>query len=155
MAVSDHVFISYRREDTRSDAGRLYDSLAVSLGADRIFKDVDNIPLGHDFRDVITQAIGESAVMLVVIGPDYVPVDPSGKSRLDNPHDPVRIEIEHAFAAGLGVIPVLVDGATMPRPDRLPETLKGLAYKNASSLDHDTWNRDLLPLVEGSHTLRS
>jgi hypothetical protein len=40
------VFLSYRRDDARPDAGRLYDGLEAALGRDHVFMDIDTIPLG-------------------------------------------------------------------------------------------------------------
>jgi hypothetical protein len=49
------VFISHRREDTQATAGRIYDKLQSRFGADAIFFDIDNIPLGVDFRDHVIE----------------------------------------------------------------------------------------------------
>jgi hypothetical protein len=44
------IFISYRRDDSADVAGRIYDRLVDSFGEDLVFKDVDNIPFGMDFK---------------------------------------------------------------------------------------------------------
>ena len=44
------VFISYRRSDSVTITGRIYDHLVHAFGDDSVFKDVDDIPLGVDFR---------------------------------------------------------------------------------------------------------
>src|SRR5258708_2821989 len=42
------IFLCYRRDDASGHAGRLYDMLADRYGADRVFMDVDAIPLGGE-----------------------------------------------------------------------------------------------------------
>ena len=64
------IFISYRRSDSEIIAGRIYDRLVAAFGEDNIFMDIDDIPPGLDFRDVIDQALAKTDVMLAIIGPD-------------------------------------------------------------------------------------
>ena len=54
------VFISYRREDTSGQAGRLYDALAEKLGTDNMFMDVDTIDIGVEFEHAIKSAVSSS-----------------------------------------------------------------------------------------------
>ena len=125
-------FISYRREDSQSATDRISDHLARRFLRDSLFKDVDNVPYGVDFRTQIDTAIRRSKVMLVIIGPGWLSAkDPHGNRRLDDPDDFVRSEIASAISLKLPIIPVLVEGAGMPRPEDLPEALKSLAYINA------------------------
>jgi Sulfatase-modifying factor enzyme 1 len=51
------VFLSYRRGDSRHQAGRLYDRLVAQFGKEHVFKDADSIPLGLDFREVLTERV--------------------------------------------------------------------------------------------------
>jgi formylglycine-generating enzyme required for sulfatase activity len=132
------VFISYRRDDSADAAGRIYDRLVQCFGRDNVFKDVDDIPPGVDFRAVISEAVGRCQVLLAVIGRDWLEiVGPSGKRRLDDPRDFVRLEIEAALSRGILVIPVLVGRAGMPGEERLPESLRPLAFRNAVEVRRD------------------
>jgi hypothetical protein len=143
-ASPGRIFISYRREETAYPAGWLYDRLADRFGAGQVFKDVDSIQLGDDFVDVITSAVGSCDVLLALIGPEWLTItDGQGRRRLDDPDDFVRREIEAAFARRVRVIPILVDGARMPRADELPASLAKLARRQAlvlspSRFDFDT-----------------
>jgi len=88
------IFISYRRTDSPDVAGRIYERFAARFGRKNVFKDIDNIPVGTDFRAVIEDALLNCQVMLVVIGPNWLDAkDAEGKRRLDNPEDFVRIEV--------------------------------------------------------------
>lgn len=144
------LFISYRRADSRKDAGRLYDRLAQTFGHDNVFKDVDDIPFGSDFRGVIAEAVGSCDVLLALIGRQWIGVtDEHDQRRLDNPGDFVRIEIETALERdGCTVIPVLVDSAPMPGSGDLPDSLHELAYKNAVIVrDDPDFHRDVDRLI--------
>src|SRR5215213_4899040 len=112
------IFLSYRRDESAYPAGWLYDRLANRYGGGQVFKDVDSIRLGDDFVEVITRAVGSCDVLLALIGDEWLTItDEHGRRRLDDPGDFVRLEIEAALARNVRVIPVLVDGARMPRPD--------------------------------------
>jgi hypothetical protein len=125
--MSGGIFISYRRDDSASWAEGIYDRLIRRLEREQVFIDVDRIPAGAEFVGYLRDRVGASDALLVVIGQNWL------SSRLDDPDDHVRIEIETALARGIRVIPVLVDGATMPRPDALPDTLKALAADRCSA----------------------
>lgn len=133
------IFVSYRRADSITITGRIYDRLVAVFGEDGVFKDVEDIPFGVDFRSVIEHEIDQSEIVLVIIGPNWVTVtDTDGNRRLDNPNDFVRIEVETAIKRPTAlVIPVLVQGARMPKADELPESLQPLHYRNAAVLRED------------------
>lgn len=142
------IFISYRRQESAGYAGRLYDRLTSLFGEGQVFMDVDTIELGGDFAEVITQAISTCQVLLVLIGPNWLaPTDYEGQRRLDDPDDIVRLEIEAAFQRGVTVIPILIHGAMMPRREELPESLAGLARRNALSLRDESFRSDSDRLV--------
>jgi len=129
------VFISYRREDTQAMAGRLYDALEARLGTDRVFFDIDSIPLGTDFRKHVRAALDHCGVLLVLIGARWLEGGRDGRRRLDDPDDLVRVEVEAALERRIPVVPVLIDQTVMPSPDLLPDRLAELAYRNAVRLD--------------------
>lgn len=136
--VEGHVFISYRRSDSADIVGRIYDRLVEEFGRDPIFKDVDSIPLGVDFKEYLDQKVSECDVLLAVIGDRWTTAsDPTGKKRLEDPEDFVRIEIESALERGIPIIPLLVRGAQMPVEEELPISLKKLVYKNGIPIRPD------------------
>ncbi|HEV8560398.1 MAG TPA: toll/interleukin-1 receptor domain-containing protein [Actinophytocola sp.] len=143
------VFISYRREHTSHFAGRISDWLIGHLGENQVFMDVDSIELGVDFKEVITDAVGQCAVLVAVIGPQWATMcDESGKRRLTQPDDIVRLEVEAALRRNIRVIPVLVDGAEMPDPRQLPESLAALARRNALKIRHESFRQDVRRLLQ-------
>src|SRR5690348_2717538 len=142
------IFMSYRREDTAYPAGWLYDRLAGHFARSQIFKDIDSIELGDDFVEVITTAVGACDVLVVLIGDRWLTATgQDGRRRLDNPDDFVRLEIEAALARGVRVIPVLVEGARMPRADELPASLAKLARRQALELSPSRFDFDTQRLL--------
>ena len=149
------IFISYRRADSNSITGRIHDSLEAAFGGDNIFKDVDDIPLGSDFREILDHQISLNEVLLVIIGKQWLSVtDAEGLRRLDNSSDFVSIEIESALKRDdMLIIPVLVNSANMPTESDLPPSLKSLAFLNAATVrDDPDYHRDMERLI---HWLRS
>ena len=110
--------------------------------------DVDSIELGVDFVEELERALGKCAVLIAIIGSRWpTAADPFGHRRLDDPDDFVRLEIERALARGIRVIPVLVDGAPMPRRQDLPESLAPLVRRNGHTMTHARFGSDSLELI--------
>jgi hypothetical protein len=146
---SGRVFISYRREETAYAAGWLFDRLEDRYGRDQIFKDIDSIQLGDDWVEAINAAVGSCDVLLALIGDQWLTItDEQGRVRLDNPDDFVRLEIEAALARNVRVIPVLVEGATMPSADELPDGLSKLTRRQALELSPSSFDFDTSRLLE-------
>src|SRR5215472_4008402 len=144
------ILISYRREDSEDVTGRIYDRLIQQFDRKSVFKDVDSIPLGIDFRTYLDAQVAKCHVFLAVIGRDWMTIaDGKGKSRLEDPRDFVRIEIESALKRGIPVVPVLVRGASIPAPERLPVSMQELAYHNGIAIRPDPdFHRDVDRLIE-------
>jgi PQQ-like domain/TIR domain len=146
--VPGRIFMSYRREDTAYPAGWLYERLASHFGRNQVFKDIDSIDLGDDFVEVITTAVGSCDVLLALIGDRWLGItDQDGRRRLDSSGDFVRVEIEAALARNVRVIPILVDGAQMPRADELPESLAKLPRRQALELSPHRFDSDTQRLL--------
>ena len=146
--VPGRIFMSYRREETAYPAAWLFDRLASRFGRDQVFKDVDSIEPGDDFAEVITTAVESCDVLLALIGRRWLTIaDQDGRLRLDDPGDFVRLEIEAALARKVRVIPILVDGARMPRAEDLPPSLAKLARHQALELSPAGFDSDTQPLL--------
>lgn len=130
------IFISYRRADSQTTTERIYDRLTKTYNSRDVFKDIDNILAGQDFRVVLQKATNECDVMLVIIGKKWLSItDSKGQRRLDDPEDFVRLEVEAGLSRdNVLVIPVLVDEASPPNTSALPPSLAQLAYRNAISV---------------------
>ena len=142
------VFISYRRDDSAGDTGRLYDTLSARFGRESVFMDIDAIPAGADFAEAIREAVSACQVCIPVIGKNWLgSADIAGRRRLDDDRDLVRLEIQAALERNLRVIPVLVQGATMPSAEQLPDAIGRLAVRNAFELSYGRWHYDAAQLI--------
>jgi len=149
------IFISYRRDDSSAETGRIYDRLIGHFGKTNIFKDVDDIPAGSDFRDSIQNAINQCSVLIIIIGKDWLSsIDSQGNRRIDQNQDFVRLEIELAFSKNLHIIPVTLSNVTMPKETELPSTIAALCYRQSISIRNDPdFNRDILKLISSIENL--
>jgi hypothetical protein len=151
------MFISYRRNDSADQAGRVFDRLVTAFRRDRVFKDVDSVPAGADFRKVIEEAVRRAEIVVLIIGPSWLSsADESGRRRLDDKNDFVRLELEYALRFGKVIIPVLVRGGAMPRAAELPETLREVAFRHAVSVRPDPdFHRDMDRLIQAIKSRKS
>lgn len=140
--MADHVdnrnqiFISYRRDDSAAESGRIYDRLVQEFGSNSVFKDIDSIPLGINFKHHIDSIIQKCDVVLVIIGQEWSGTQ-AGQSRLDNPRDLVRLEVEAALQREIPVIPVFINNASIESEESLPPSLIELLDRNGISIGHD------------------
>lgn len=147
--VMGTIFISYRREETAGEARALFNDLVARIGKDLVFMDVDTIALGRDFRQVLQENLACCDLMLVLIGKDWVEAkDRSGRRRLEDPGDFVRLEIGAALKRNIPVTPLLLQGARMPSPEQLPEDLRDLSYRNGFELSHSRWDSDVQEMIK-------
>jgi hypothetical protein len=142
------IFVNYRREDASGYAGRLYEWLSDRFGRDRVFRDINAIEPGADFVAAIENEVASCEVVLVVIGRQWLGCASDGRRRLDNPNDFVRLEIASALARGVHILPVLVEGARMPREHELPDDLRPLARRQALEVSETRWEFDVGRLIE-------
>ncbi len=143
------IFISYRRADSAAEAGRLYDRLAEQFGRRNVFMDVDDIGPGEDYLDAIERRVSACDTLIVLLGPGWVEAaDNTGRRRLDDPGDLARLEVEAALKRNVRVIPILIDGVKMPGPEHLPESLQGLLRRQAVTLSHAGFHKDVDSLIE-------
>lgn len=125
------ILISYRRADSKDIAERIHERLVSRYGSKSIYIDIDSTQPSVDYRVHITQALERALVMAAVVGKDWAGSRAQGKPRIFDKEDPVRTEVETAFANRRSVLPVLVNGASMPTEADLPDSLKMFPYLNA------------------------
>jgi hypothetical protein len=129
------IILSYRREDSAGVTGRIFDRLAQEFGTDRVFMDIDSMPAGVDFHDHLQEMLEGCGALLVVIGKSWRSQRKGQPARIMDPDDWVRIEVETALDRGIPVVPLLIDGASLPNRDQLPESLWPLLRRNALPID--------------------
>jgi hypothetical protein len=76
----------------------------------------------------------------------------TGVSRIMDPADPVRVEIEAALRKKIPVVPILVDGMSMPGAEDFPDTLRDFRFRNALLLsqlhDFDTYANRIIERLD-------
>jgi hypothetical protein len=138
------VFISYRRNEAAAYAGRLYDRLAVRFGRERVFLDMENIGRGADFVEAITDAAESCAVMVALISRGWARATGGEQGDED---DYVRLEVAAALGRKIPLIPITIQGASMPRAKELSNDLAPIARRNAFELRDARWERDVEDLI--------
>lgn len=124
------MFMSYRRKDTAAIARQVYDVLEMEFGRGSVFMDIDTIAGGKDFQELLETSLQQCHALLALIGPRWMEDE-----RLHNPCDFVRMEIERALIRGLPVVPLLIDGANMPRASDLPSPIAPLTKLHALPIE--------------------
>ena len=153
QTIGTKVFISYRRRDVGGHGRALHEYLSGRFGDDRVFFDRSTIESGDVFPDKLRRGVEGCAVLLALIGPEWLDVrGDDGGRRLDDADDFVRQEIALALEQGKKVIPVLFDDTPVPSRDRLPDPLKALASCDALTLrgktyEYQTQRRELVRLL--------
>jgi hypothetical protein len=145
------VFISYRRRFDQSAARDLRGRLVAALGPKSVFRDVNDIPPGENFEQVIREAVKSCDTLLALISPGWL----DAAASLREPKDYVRLEIAGALREGLRVIPVLIGGARMPRGEDWPEDMRELAARQAEELSEHHWDEDVRRLIAAIRPPRS
>jgi FtsH-binding integral membrane protein len=144
------IFINYRRVDRDHEAvvQELYERLEQYFGEDQVFLDSASLVPGRRFPDMLKERVADCEVLLAVVHAGWADTpDATGARRLDDKDDWVRREIELALECGKTVIPVLLDGAVMPKEEELPESMREFASWQAERLHRDRLPAELPRLI--------
>ncbi len=146
MRVFD-VFVSYRTVDARFGAASAHESLAGRFGGNRVFLDHASMDAGEVYPESIRNALEQVRVLVLIIGPEWLAVEPGTDVRLvDRDGDWVRREIRRALERRIVIIPVLLDGTPLPAPDVLPDDIQGFVTRQALEVRHRSLGADLTRL---------
>lgn len=141
------IFISYRRDDSASVALNIAQSLEREFGVGNVFHDID-LKAGQRFPEILKGHLDQCSVLLAVIGPNWVSAqDQSGKRRLDDENDWVRLEVSTALRRSIPVIPVLVEGAALPGINELPAELHRLREHQTAIVTTARYRHEISGLI--------
>jgi TIR domain len=151
MARALRAFVSYRRSDAFMHGpipgkpnlffiAQLRRALE-QLGFKAVFVDTAEIKAGDYFEGRIYKAISNCDLFISLIGQDWLRIFNEKKGKLD------VLEREHAAAFELekDIVPLLIDGATMPPESELTKEIEMLSYIDAKTV---TSNASVEELVE-------
>jgi hypothetical protein len=128
--VSGNVFVNYRQRDAADNllphallVEALADRLSVHFGREMVYFDT-TLRLGESYPAALRARLAETEVLVVVIHSTWLAdlADRKGRHR-----DWVHDEIAGALTNGVRLLPVVLAGASMPKHQDLPETIRGLA----------------------------
>jgi len=154
--MSAKVFISYRRDDRIEHAGRVLDRITSEFGREPLFMDVDAIPLDVNFASALADQVMKCDVVVAIVGPNWLDATyGSGKRRIDDPADFVRIEISAALKFGIPVISVFLEGAQPPKLEQLPGDIRELALRHGLQVRHASFHSDMDKLIDALRGIRS
>lgn len=147
------VFINFRGGDAQDSAVLVDQKLSRVLGRDRVFRSSVSIEPGVAFDPELVRAASTCAVMLVVIGPNWLRVAEGSVPRIHASGDWVRIEIELALRNGARVVPILVGDTKMPSAAQLPPTISSIAVHQYLRLHHRSAEYDLTQILDAVRPL--
>jgi hypothetical protein len=146
--VAGKIFINYRRDDSAAHALNISQYLERAFGSRNVFIDIDRVRAGQRFPEVLERRLAKCKVMVAVIGPNWLDArDDSGRRRLDERADWVRLEIVRALARNITVMPVMVGGASLPKKDELPEELQPLLDYQAVAITTNGFRSEMAGLL--------
>ena len=148
------IFISYRRVPDQYVAGNLGRELRSRFGDSQVFRDKEDIQGGVSWRQHVLDEINRDSVLLVLIGKEWSGArDSKGNRRIDNPDDPIRLEIADAIRDNATLIPLLLENAEMPAASELPQELAAISEINALKLRDGDWENDVSKISRRLETL--
>lgn len=151
---SNRLFISYRHDDG-GHSERLWDHMVRWFGEENVFFDRDRASIKPtvNFPHSLAAGVQAAEIFLAVIGPEWLRTENLHRLK-DETNDYVRRELEQALdrkGAGenLVILPLLVAGAEMPKPDVLPPELVRFSEIQAHRLrgGTETYLTDIETLV--------
>lgn len=136
------IYLAYREDDTAAMAGRIYDRLVGHFGAAAVRREAAEA--GQAAGAQRGERLRDCAALLVVIGPEWsgngddarrVGIGNGGDA--GDAGDRVLRTVEEGLRRGIPVLPLLVQGATLPGEDALPPGPRGLAGRDAVPIRYD------------------
>lgn len=122
---------------------RIEDRLLAELGDNTVFTADKLIQPGDDYMDAIQAGVEKADAVLVVMDSNWLATI---QATDDNNYD--KIAIEAALQGKGTVIPVLLDGATMPTTDELPEALASLGRRRGVNIGTASFRNDVVSLID-------
>lgn len=145
------AFISYRREDSyilkRGDGEQdlafihKLEGALKTVGFDDVFVDTGAIAPGENYENKIFRAVSDCDLLVAVVGRNWLDILRE-RSQLAVRDTLVR-EIQAALKLEKEIVPLLIDGATMPDEADLPEQIRAFHFQNGRSV-RSSDSRDIL-----------
>lgn len=148
------IFVNYRRSDSQHAALALAEALRWAFVDGEVFFDRSSLLGAQPWPERLNRAVRDARLVIPVIGDRWLKaVDEYGRRRIDHPDDWVRRELEAAIRQRKHLLPVTLDGASVPPRAALDAALARLGTAQSMPVRVDSWNADLHALIERVATL--
>jgi hypothetical protein len=151
MAAQPSIFISYRKDDSISEAGRLEQSLVLAFGKGTVFYDRNRLKPGMEWDKELEEKVSQAKIVIPLIKSSGawlgVNID-DGERRIDDENDWVRKELEAAIQLEKIIIPVFIEQGKFPKEQALPESLRRLTKKQGYPVRLDFWENDINVIIQ-------
>lgn len=142
------IFISYRWVDPAL-ADKIHDYLVKEFDDTEVYRDISkpHIESLEELRDFVKSC----DVLLIIMGHHWEDEYRKRHDRSDDEMDWVKEEVKIGIQTdGVFVIPVIVNGAPVPKFDFVDDDnfLKALKYKTAARLNEASFDEDIKDLIE-------
>lgn len=150
------ILINYRKNDTDKYAQRIFRQLTKHFGLNHVFMSVETVQIGERFEQGVEYALQLSDFFLPIIGNKWIASPDDSPARYQNGLDDLmEYEISAAVQRGLEVIPLLVDGASMPSQTDLPDCLHALTQFTPVTLEPKNLWRQVNRLINRIQSIRT
>ncbi len=142
------VFINYRRGPNLREAQHLATLLSAAFGKASVFLDLRGIGGAENWLERLQSQVDACDAMVCLIGKGWADVSDENGRRLEDANDPLVHEIGRALVKRMPVLPLLIDGASMPDISSLPKGLWVLTLQHAMPLRNESFARDADDIIE-------
>ncbi len=127
------IVVSHRVEDEPYGAAQLIETLTQHFGPEEVGYAPAELPPTEQMAQMLRYDVRSARLVLAVIGPRWLNArDPgTGRRRITEPTDWVRVQLAEAFRCGVQVIPVLLREAALPPARDLPDDISVLVWRTA------------------------
>jgi hypothetical protein len=131
MSSHQWIFISYRRAGGgRPLTSRIQTELETHLGVGSVFLDTTSIAAGAEWMRVLDKHLGMCLVLFVIVTPDWSVFQLSHQDAWV-----LRHEIRESIRLGKLIVPLFMDGASVPAASALPEDIREFASRQGYFVD--------------------
>jgi pterin-4a-carbinolamine dehydratase len=87
-------------------------------------------------------------ILVVIVGPHWLSgIDSKGNRFIDRPTDGVRIAIEKALRDNVTIVPVIIEGGSIPEKDEIPDSLANFCDLQFTPLRRGFWKSDVMSFI--------
>lgn len=142
------IFVNFRPEITACGSVQQFCSLFLASKVfDQVITSSDRQTSSVEYAAEVVSIIANCDAFIAIIGRDWDELREGPNRLIDDPLDPIRVEIVAALDRIMPMVPVLVDGATLPGPAEIAAALQGLTLREPIAINLRDLERDFPRLI--------